>query len=59
MKTVKSVEVQRNFSELSIKAIREPIAINKYNKPHLVILAYDTFIEMQSELEAFRKEAKK
>lgn len=58
MISVSAAEFQRAFGPLSDKAIREPVAITKHGRPHLVLLSADEYARLkQRDRKVFATEA--
>lgn len=47
MKTVRSVELQKNFGRLRDLALAEPVVITHYDRPSLVILSVTEYERMK------------
>jgi antitoxin Phd len=43
MYNISAREAQNNFGNLITKAIKEPVVINKYGKPSVVVMSYEDY----------------
>ena len=48
MLNVSAKEAQNHFGELMIKAIKEPVIINKYGKPSAVLMSHEEYERFSS-----------
>ena len=50
---VSSAEIIREWGKLTLEAVtaQEPILVNKTNRPYLVILPYDAYLELLEKAE--------